>query len=240
MNIVFVDVSARSRRRLWLRFSAQLAAGAFTSLGAYSLEGEDGSAPGVVAAFVVASNPYVVEIAIDTDLTEGVEYIVRAVGVPDTDADVTLAPSELPVRIGVARTRQAALSPRDDVLETAYGVDLYWDGSDLVEDAQGDLATVSGRENVHAALKRRLTSYGLPWDESYGAKPREYVDGSPLTAYQLRGALAAQAVEDDRVKRATATVLPEDDLHPEQVTIETTVVLLDGTAINVASEVKTQ
>lgn len=239
MNITLDDVHARSRRRLWLRFSAQLASGAFSTLSLYSVVGDDGSVPGVVAAFVVVSSQSAVELALDTDLVEGVAYTVSAVGVPDTDADVTPAGSELRLWYGIARARPTAVAS-DDALDASYGVDLYWNGQDFAEDAQGDLATVSGRENVHAALNRRLTSDGLPWNEGYGAKPREYVDGSPLMAQQLRGAIASQAVRDDRVKRASCVVLPESETHPEQTTIETTVTLVDGTALNVQNEVRTQ
>lgn len=238
--IAFIDVVPRSRRRLWLKFSEPLGAAAFTTLSFYTIVAEAGTAPSVVAAFVVPGNTSVVELALGSDLTAGEDYTAYAVGVLDSDGDVTPAGSGLPFRIGVQRPRPVAASPGEDALDATYGVDLFWNGSDIAEDAQGDLATVSGRENAKAALERRLTSDGLPWDGSYGAKPREYVDGSPLTAHQLRGTLAAQAVEDDRVTRASAKVLPPDENNPEQTTIETTIYLIDGTSIPVHSGIQTQ
>jgi len=238
--IAFIDVVPRSRRRLWLKFSEPLGAAAFTTLTFYTIVAETGTAPSVVAAFVVPSNTSIVELALDADLVEGLNYLAYAEAVPDSDGDVTPAGSVLPFRIGVQRPRPVAASLNEDALDATFGVDLVWDGSDIVEDAQGDLATVGGRENARAAIARRLTSDGLPWDDSYGGKPREYVDGSPFTAHQLRGTLAAQAVEDDRVKRAAATVLPADENNPEQTTIEVNVILIDGTAIPVQSGVRTQ
>jgi len=240
--IAFISVVARSRRRIRLAFSEALASAAFTTLSFYEVGSVDASgvAPAAVAAFVVPGAPNVVELALDADLVEGANYVASAVGVPDSDDDVTPAGSVLPFRIGVVRPRPVAASPNEDALDATFGVDLFWNGSDIAEDAQGDLATVSGRENARSAISRRLASEGLPWDAAYGAKPREYVDGSSLTAHQLRGALASQAVEDDRVKRAAARVLPRDDNNPEQTTIEVSIDLIDGTSITVPSGVQTQ
>jgi hypothetical protein len=241
MTIAFISASIHSRRRLRLGFSESLAAGAYTTLTYYTVTCEDagGVDPDVVAAFVVPSSPAVVELALGDELVDGSAYTVSAIGVPASGGSTTPAGSVLPMRPGVVRARPVAISPEDDILAITYGADLVWDGSDFVEDAQGDLSEVSGRENVHAALKRRLTSDGLPWDSTYGTKPREYVDGSSLAAQQLRGALASQAVQDDRVKRAIATVLPENEDHPEETTIETVITLIDGTVLDVQSGVKT-
>jgi len=240
MPIALNAVNIHSRRRLRLVFSEDVAAGAFTTLSYYTVTCTDagGVDPSVVAAFVVPNSTAVVEIALDFDLVDGASYKVSAVGVPASAGGSTPAGSELPFRPGVVRHRPVTGS--DDILESFLGTDIVWNGEDLVEDPSGDLATVSGRENVRAAIAQRLMSDGLPWDAAYGAKPREYVDGSPLTAQQLRGELAAQAIEDDRVKRASATVLPEDEQNPEQTTIETTIVLIDDTTLPVQTRIRTQ
>jgi hypothetical protein len=77
--------------------------------------------------------------------------------------------------------------------------------------AAGDLATVGGADNVEAALTRRFVSDGLPWDDTYGAKPRRYIDGDSGAIAPLRGTLVRQARLDDRVKTARAALSPEGD-----------------------------
>jgi len=242
MTISFTSVVIHSRRRLRLVFSESLAAGAFTTLTYYTVTCLDagGVDPGVVAAFVVSGSPVVVEISLNADLVDGSGYTVGAVGVPASGGSSTPAGSELPFRLGGTQARPVAATPEDDPLASLFGADLVWNGSDLVEDASGDLAAISGRENAKQAVKRRLMSDGLTWNPAYGGKPRGYVDGPSTLAGELRGKFAAQAVADDRVSKATATVLAEDETQPEVTNIETTIVLIDGTQTAVQTGVQTQ
>lgn len=230
MTIAFTAIGVRSERRLRLVFSEAVGAAAFTTLGYYSIVCSDGTGadPAPVAAFVVPSNPAVVELALDLDLAPGAPYTVSAVGVPAAGGGggVTPGGSQLPFRQGEKRQPKAARVASDVLLAELYGEDLVWDGQDVSEAQNGDLETVSGKENVSAALERRLMSDGLPWDQQYGAKPRKFVDGSPLLVGDLRGDLISQALEDDRVTRASSVVLPLSE--PEYVWIETTVYLLGG------------
>ena len=87
-----------------------------------------------------------------------------------------------------------------------FGQDLFWNGTDFLEDASGDLSDIAGPLNAKVAIERRLLSDGLPWDDTYGAKPSQYVDGTAPAAQNLRGALEKQALSDDRVQSAKATL----------------------------------
>ncbi len=76
---------------------------------------------------------------------------------------------------------------------------------------------------MQAALTRRLASEGLPWDDTYGAKPRRYIDGTPGALPALRGTLVSQALADDRVKTASATL---DTLDPTDSQYDVSVTLV--------------
>lgn len=240
MAIAFTAIELRGSRRVRLAFTNTLAAGAFVAA-LYSVVSADGAGPdpGVVAAFVVAGSANVVELALGDDLVDGGLYTVTAGGVPATDGSSTPNGSALQCRPGERKRPPIASALDDDPLAELFGVDLVWDG-DLALDATGDLATVTGPQNAEAAVLRRQLSNGLPWDPEYGAHPRKYVDGSRLMLPQLRGAMVEQAVADDRVARATATVLPPDEAHPEEGWIETTIVLVDDSATKLTAPVKTQ
>ena len=75
----------------------------------------------------------------------------------------------------------------DDITNLSTASTSSGAGEDYVETSAGDLATVGGLDNVQAALTRRMASDGLPWDDTYGAKPRRYIDGTPGALPALRG-----------------------------------------------------
>jgi hypothetical protein len=154
----------------------------------------------------VLGMPNEVDLALGADLVAATAYTVLASGVPALDGSATPTGTSAAVRLASrpAVPSDAEVTP-DDVTELLYSVDLVWN-RDYIEDAAGDLATVTGPDNVQAALMRRFASDGLPWDDTYGAKPRRYIDGSPLAVPGQRGELVRQARLDDRVKAARAAL----------------------------------
>ena len=198
---------ARHERRVRLVFDTALAPAAFTSIAPYSLSAQGGSAVAIVGLVGILGMPNQVDLALGSDLQAGVVYLAGAAQVPAADGSVTPAGSSAPVRLAAPPPAplDAEVTP-DDITATLYGVDLVWSEQDYVESAAGDLATVGGRDNVQAALSRRFASDGLPWDGTYGAKPRRFVDGSRFALPALRAGLVRQARLDDRVKAAGAVL----------------------------------
>lgn len=241
MTIGFVAVTIHSRRRLRLAFSERLAAVAFSDLSTYTVTCEDGRGadPAVVAAFVVSGNLAMVELGLGLDLVDGARYSVAAIGVPAYGGGTTASDSVLVFRPGEKQQAPAAQSPSDDILADLYGVDLYFDGDDLVEDASGDLGVVSGLANVQGAIERAARCDGLLWAPTWGAHPRRFVDGSSLLVSSLVGDLTRQALRDDRVKSASAQAMPGDETHPEDTYIELSVRLIEGSAFTSIIPVKT-
>ncbi len=207
MSVALLSAVARHERRVRLVFDTPLAPAAFTSLGLYAVAGDNGSQVAVAGLVGIVGMPNQVDLALGADLQVGVVYRVAAVGVPAQGGSVTPAGTSAPVRLAAppAVPVDAEITP-DDITNALYGIDLVWSGEDYVETAAGDLATVGGPDNVQAALTRRFASDGLPWDDSYGAKPRRYIDGSPGALPALRGTLVRQARLDDRVKTASAAL----------------------------------
>ena len=72
MTIALLTALVRHERRVRLEFSADLAAGAFTSLAWYSFT-SDGTAanPSAVAAYAVPNSPQTVELHLSVPLVQG-------------------------------------------------------------------------------------------------------------------------------------------------------------------------
>jgi hypothetical protein len=198
-------VVVRHERRIRLRFDGELAATAFQSTTFYAVDSQDGRgvSPAVAGVLVVSSDLHQAELALGSDLVAGALYAVTVTGAPA--ADGTLASGMSLFRVGEPTIDPAAL-PEDDLAQLLFGTDLVFGGADYVEAPNGDLATISGLPNLEAAQERRLTSDGLPWDPAYGAKPRRYVDGAQGALPWLRGALVKEALQDDRIAQADATL----------------------------------
>jgi hypothetical protein len=203
--IALLSAVARHERRVRLVFDGPLAPAAFTSTGLYAVVQAGGMAVPVAGLVGIIGMPNQVDLALGADLSANVSYGVTASGVPAADGSTTPPGTAATVTLAAPPlvSADAEVTP-DDVVEALYGVDLVWGSNDYVEDAAGDLATVTGPENVKAALMRRFASDGLPWDDTYGAKPRRYIDGSPLVVPSQRGVLVRQARLDDRVRAARA------------------------------------
>lgn len=240
MAIQFTAVNPRGPRRIRLVFSEPIAAAAFTTLTLYAVACDDGSGatPTVTAGFVVPGCPDVVELALGADLVDGARYTVTVTSVPALGGGT--ASGSLPMVLGERPARPTQESVGEDAVDALYGVDLVWDGQDIVEAPSGDLATVSGRDNLQGAIERRVESNGLPWVAGYGANPRRYVDGSSELVSELRGDIVSQCLRDDRVMRATCTVLPPDEDHPEHSQLHTEVIPVDGVALPIETEVRSR
>jgi len=242
MSISLVAVEPRSNRRIRLAFSKALGAGAFTSTSLYAVTCTDstGVSPSVVEAFVVPDSPHVVGLAVGADMADGAIYSVSAVNVPASDGDHPPAGTASPFRRGVILdSPRVTDSPADDLLAELYGEDLVHNGADIVEDASGDLGGVGGVENVEAAASRGLLSEGLEWDDGWGAKLRRFVDAPYASAGEMRGVCIRQLLRDDRIKRASVAILPPEDSTPEDVHVESTMVLLGDIEASTSAAVRT-
>jgi hypothetical protein len=206
------NVYIKHERRLRLIFDVPLAAGAFTNTALYTVTNLDGkgTSPTVVAVFAITGGLQQIEVSLGADLVDGAQYQVAAVGVPGTNGGTTKASSVLPFTVSA----NLANTPNQEVTFVdlgllLYGRDLLWNGQDLQEDASGDLSTIQGTQNVQQAIWRRELSEGLMWDTSYGARPRQYIDGSSLETLTLQGAINRQALADPRVKSVNTQILPD-------------------------------
>lgn len=86
-----------------------------------------------------------------------------------------------------------------------YGIDLIWDGIDFQRSATGDLNRVQGTACVAKNLNRGMVSNGLPWDPTWGAHAREFVDSPQGTVGTLKGSVQAQILRDPRIQSAKVT-----------------------------------
>ena len=209
--MILTGAVARHERRVRLLFDRSLAPTALTLTSFYSIAGSDGQAIPVAGLVLIAGEPSALDLALGADLLEGVLYTASASGVPAQDGTVTPQGTTAPVSLGVTLSPVNTEVGSDDITELLYGVDLVWTGTDYGETPAGDLATTTGPDNVEAAIERRLTSEGLPWDDTYGAKPRAYVDGTPGALPSLQGTLIRETQADDRVKTATCSFVAATD-----------------------------
>lgn len=236
MAINFVTAVVKTERRLRLFFDNTLAAGAFVT-SFYTVENIDGVGPDpdVVSALIVSGAPNAVELALSENFApKGLYKLDVASGVPATDF------STAPAASYEFRTAGQRLAPSEEIDANEvdrefFGEDIVWDGRDWAEDAEGDIAAISGVENARQAVIRRLEGSPLQWDETYSPRAREFVDGPPTVLGDLRGLMVAQALEDDRVEQADAKVLGLDADNKPQRTIRTTIVFVGGSRESIDS-----
>lgn len=225
---------ARNERRLRLVFSANLAAGAFTTFSYYTIANQDGKGidPNVVAALVITDSATNVELVLDNDLVAGALYQVSAIGVPSTNGGSSTSASTQLLRMSapVASNRQPNTEPATSDAELLlYGIDLIWNGTDFQETANGDLDRIGGTQNALQALLRRATGHPLLWAPNYSPNARVYVDSPQGSMVSLRGKLQDQMLRDDRVK-SVAVKLQFDDDEPDQSFFTVASVLIGGQA----------
>ena len=205
MANALLTVLFRGDRRIRLIFTGALASGAFTSTGPYAVASADGAGASpisVVAVFAILGTPNAVELAIDSDLSGGLQYTIMCTGVPS--ADLSSFTGSITSEVGLSVASAPNTEPaQNDYERLLYGVDLMHDGTDFVEDPTGDLAELSGPDNWQSAMEWRMGSYGLPWNPGYGPEPDQYVDAPQTYQLPLAGSLLAQARLDDRTAQAS-------------------------------------
>lgn len=209
MTILFQAIEVRHETRLRLVFTSPLAAGAYgvPAPSYYTITNNDGrgASPSIQAALLIPTTSTVLELSLAQPLVAGSSYTVSAIGVPAADTSVTPGGSSLPLRWGFIVEKVDVEPAVRDRQRLLYGIDLLWGGSDYQETANGDLDRVDGTANVTKALFRGVESSGLPWDPTYGAGAREFVDSPSLVAGTLKGNISAQILKDPRVKSVKIT-----------------------------------
>ena len=230
MTIELTGIVVRNERRLRLVFSSPLAAGAFGSPApaAYVVDNLDGRgvSPGVVAAIIVSGATDNVELALDADIVQGALYRVTTTGLPGLSGACTAASTQA-FRSGVD-PRQVDVEPKvADADLLLFQRDLVHSGTDYLETAHGDLASVGGLVNAQGAHRRRLLGSPLPWAPEYSPRARQYVDAPISGIGGLRGELQQQSLKDDRVQSVEVTLNLDDDT-PEDSAFEVRPVFIGG------------
>jgi hypothetical protein len=224
MTVAFQKLEVISRHRVRLTFSNVLAAGAFvTSFYAFESVDSLGVSPEVTEALIVPNYPNSVELTLEFPLVSGARYQLNlSAGVPATDLS-TAASAVQP--FPAPQPRKTAVGAIEETDAYVFQRDLKHNGRDYVEAPNGDLDTVTGPPNAMGAVTRRLLSNGLPWDSTYGAKARALVDAPTGAREELRHQLAAEAVQDDRVRAARVDSI--DDSETGDMEPDVSVTLID-------------
>lgn len=206
MTFALQTLIVRSRRRVRVIFTDAVAIGAF-STSFFSITSSDGvgASPSLNGALMVPDSAQAVELSLAQDLADSGNFTLNVVsGVPAL-AGGTAAAATYAFKAPAAPPPPSPELPSDDSLDAIYGNDIMFSNDDFVETAEGDLAVGGGVQNVVDALVSRGLSNGLPWDGTYGAKPREYVDGADTGIPVLRATMIGQFLQDDRVSLATGS-----------------------------------
>jgi hypothetical protein len=235
MTLAFQSLMVRSPRRVRLLFSGPLGLGAFASTWfSATCSNALGGDPAVVAALLVGSDSSSVELALSIDLAPGGAYELDiAAGVPGADGTTAPAVAAL-FSVSVPTQAPSDSVSVDDLMNQIFGVDVIHDGTVMVEDAAGDLATITGPGNVQSAVLRRLISDGLPHLANYGAQARDSNDAPSVTLGKLSGRLQAQARLDPRVISATLTASP--DLNDGTFVLNGQLTLVGGALADIQNE----
>lgn len=209
MAINLLRVLVKHEKRIRAVFSTPLASGAFGVPGpaCYAITSLDsaGPEPTVVAAMVVPGSASVVELVLSTALVKGGLYRLTTLAVPAIAGSAFSPLEHEDFRYSFSTIADNSEPVKRDRERLLYGIDLLWNGVDYQETASGDLDRVGGTANVTKALNRGVESGGLPWDPSWGAGAREYIDSPSVAAGSLKGAISAQMLRDPRVKGAKVT-----------------------------------
>jgi hypothetical protein len=229
MAITLTGIVVRHERRLRLVFSSPLGSGAFNP-NPYALTSLDAKAlaPAVRAALIVADNSANVELTLGGDLVPGAAYRVTCTAVPALDG-LSSYTGTGPFSLGFAQS-EADKEVQNELDAVIYGRDLWWDGQDLREGIDGDLALVTGSDNVHDALTRRLASGPLLYDSTYSPRLRDFVDGPATGLGSVKGAILSSLRLDDRVKGVKVDVR-FDDANSATAWVDVSVTLVGDQAL---------
>ncbi len=209
MTIQLIQAQIRSSTRIRLAFTGVLAAGAYVTSPYVVTSVTTGTSYDLSAAIQVSSNNSSVELALASPLPTGQSFQVACTAVPGADASTFTGTQS--AFFGPNVVSFPNVEPFVDNADLAlFKRDLVWAG-DYIESADGDLVTTSGLPNVAGALQRRVDEYALPWNNQYGAKLLDFVDGAPQGAGSAKANISAQVLADDRVKSATVTLAVQDN-----------------------------
>lgn len=227
--LALVQAIPRSESRLRLVFNAPLSVGAFDA-NRYAVRSTDaaGARPPVRQAMIVPGLPACVELVLGVRLVGGSRYEVECDDVPAAGGSLFSGTHAFTVARPGNAARASERSGSRSLERELFGVDIAFEGGDFALGPDGDLATIEGADNAVSAVVSRFISEGLAWDDEYGGKPREFVDGARGELAALRGRLIRQAQQDDRVQRADVRVRPSEPLAPEEAEMDVTVVLTGG------------
>jgi hypothetical protein len=211
MAIEFQSAYSRSTTRVRVVFSNTLGSGAY-STSFFSLAVVDGYAvaPPIVEALLVPGRGQDIELALGGELTEGARYLLTiSAGVPDVLSDTAAGAT---ARLTIPQTQLAANEEQTDtaILDELFQRDLLHDGTDFIEDANGDIAQLVGLDNARSAVARRVAADGLKWDQNFGPALREHVDEHPSALYAMRSKIGANLRQDDRIADADVRVSDAD------------------------------
>ena len=211
MTIEILAGQFNGARRWRLFFSGPLASGAFL-VGPYAVSDSIGPSPITVeAAYAISSDPNAVELSVSADFCGGQLYTVACTAVPGTGGGGSFTGTfqdRVPLQVLAPPNAEPAQSDIDIVL---YSRDLLWNGADFVEDATGDLQTISGSPNWIGAMGRRMSFGPLGWARRYGADAYQYVDAPDVYQRPLAGAMLGQARQDNRTATASVSVVQAPD-----------------------------
>jgi hypothetical protein len=236
MAIELASIFVRTPTRIRCFFTDTVTA---APVSAFAIESTDGVGvdPAIAEALILQGNQ--VELTLSDALVGGGSYsLTLTAGLVHGGA-----PTAPGVVVGlVAPASKAAPSKQLSIellTNNLFGEDIAWSGTDWLEGPDGDLVVVSGRENARAAVTRRMLSDGLAWDDTYGLKPSEFVDGPEGELQTLVARAETQALADDRIKSATAKLLGASAANPEQQIIEISMVFADDTSAVTTTTIRT-
>lgn len=235
MSIALARIFVRSPTRLRCFFTDTVTA---APSGAFAVSSLDGNAnPSVVEALILQGSQ--VELVLATGLVGGGSYQLGLTGGLVAGGGPTAPAATMQFSAPAVRAAPSAELSIQLLSSNLFGEDIAWNGSDWVQGPDGDLAIISGQENARSAIVRRMFSEGLLWAPDYGLKPTEFVDGPAGELPQLVGRAQAQALADDRVTKATATLLGESPEDPAEQVIQINLTLADATQTTVQATVPT-
>lgn len=227
--LALTEAVPRSETRLRLTFTEALSLAAFDA-SRYAVRSSDatGADAPVRQAMLVAGAPQCVELVLGHALVGGGRYLVACDGVPSVGGGSFSGELAFTVARPSSTARPAERASEAAIERELFGEDLAFEGGDFVRGPNGDLATVSGAETAVTAVVQRMLSEGLAWDATYGAKPREFVDGARGELPALRGRLLREAQQDDRVRRCEVSIRPADANAPDEAELDVKIGLVGG------------
>lgn len=211
--VAYRNLQVRSPRRVRIEFSSDLAAGAFSaSWFTVTCENAVTDNPAVLAALAVAGEPTLVELVLDRDISQDGNYrLAIAAGVPALDASTAAATEQTFYPTAPPRDPSEQVSAAE-LVDFIFQEDIAFEpGIGFREGPNGDLTTVTGRENAELSVVRGMLAEGLPHRQDYGAKLRSEVDAPAARLPALRGKCERQLRRDDRVASGRVDVLPNND-----------------------------